>query len=48
MILYLLLNNINNIYKMVANNPQSFLNGYLSAMRNSIITTSLGVAIYGF
>ena len=33
---------------MVANNPQSFLNGYLSAMRNSIITTSLGVAIYGF
>jgi len=33
---------------MVANNPQSFMNGYLSAMRNSIITTSLGVAIYGF
>tara|TARA_Y100000768_G_C23351226_1_gene395523 strand:+ start:129 stop:491 length:363 start_codon:yes stop_codon:yes gene_type:complete len=24
------------------------MNGYLSAMRNSIITTSLGVAIYGF
>lgn len=33
---------------MFANNPQSFMNGYLSAMRNSIITTSLGVAIYGF
>jgi len=33
---------------MVANNPQSFINGYLSAMRNSIITVSLGVAIYGF
>ena len=33
---------------MVANNPQSFMNGYLSAMRNSIITISLGVAIYGF
>lgn len=24
------------------------MNGYLSAMRNSIITVSLGVAIYGF
>jgi len=24
------------------------MNGYLSAMRNSIITISLGVAIYGF
>tara|TARA_B100000073_G_scaffold20854_1_gene16542 strand:+ start:342 stop:734 length:393 start_codon:yes stop_codon:yes gene_type:complete len=33
---------------MVANNPQSFFNGYLSAMRNSIITSSLGIAIYGF
>ena len=33
---------------MVANNPQSFMNGYLSGMRNSIITTSLGIAIYGF
>ena len=33
---------------MVSNNPQSFMNGYLSAMRNSIITASLGVAIYGF
>jgi len=29
-------------------NPQSFFNGYLSAMRNSIISVSLGVAIYGF
>ena len=28
-------------------NPPSF-NGYLSGMRNSIITLSLGVAIYGF
>jgi hypothetical protein len=33
---------------MFANNPQSFMNGYLSALRNSIITVSLGVAIYGF
>ena len=33
---------------MFANNPQSFMNGYLSAMRNSIITASLGIAIYGF
>ena len=33
---------------MVSIRPQSFMNGYLSAMRNSIITTSLGVAIYGF
>ena len=30
------------------NNPQSFINTYLSAMRNSIISISLGVAIYGF
>ena len=29
-------------------NPQAFLNGYLSAMRNSIITIALGVSIYGF
>ena len=33
---------------MASNDPQTFLNGYLSAMRNSIITSSLGVAIYGF
>ena len=33
---------------MVSNNPQSFMNGYLSGMRNSIITVSLGIAIYGF
>jgi len=33
---------------MVANNPQSFLNGYLSALRNSIITVALGVSMYGF
>lgn len=36
------------IYIMITKRPQSFMNGYLSAMRNSIITTSLGVAIYGF
>ena len=29
-------------------NPQSFMSSYLSGMRNSIITLSLGVAIYGF
>jgi ABC-type Fe3+ transport system permease subunit len=33
---------------MFADNPQSFINGYLSGMRNAIITVSLGVAIYGF
>ena len=33
---------------MVSNNPQSFMSSYLSGMRNSIITLSLGVAIYGF
>ena len=33
---------------MFSNNPQSFMNGYLSGMRNSIITVSLGIAIYGF
>ena len=33
---------------MFTNNPQSFMNGYLSGMRNSIITVSLGIAIYGF
>jgi hypothetical protein len=29
-------------------NPQAFMSSYLSGMRNSIITLSLGVAIYGF
>jgi len=33
---------------MFSNNPQSFMNGFLSGMRNSIITVSLGIAIYGF
>ena len=33
---------------MVANNPQAFLIGYLSALRNSIITVALGVSMYGF
>ena len=32
----------------VANNPQTFLNSYLSAMRNSIISFTLGIGIYGF
>ena len=31
-----------------ANNPQTFMNSYLSAMRNSIITLTLGIGIYGF
>ena len=29
-------------------NPQVFMNGYLSGLRNGIITLSLGVAIFGF
>tara|TARA_B110000261_G_scaffold23749_1_gene25480 strand:+ start:81 stop:431 length:351 start_codon:yes stop_codon:yes gene_type:complete len=29
-------------------NPQGFLNGYLSSLRNGIITITLGVVIYGF
>lgn len=32
----------------MANNPQTFLNTYMSTMRNSIITISLGIGIYGF
>ncbi len=32
----------------MANNPQTFLNTYMSTMRNSIITVSLGIGIYGF
>tara|TARA_B100000123_G_scaffold271144_1_gene250320 strand:+ start:240 stop:611 length:372 start_codon:yes stop_codon:yes gene_type:complete len=31
-----------------ANNPQTFMNSYLSALRNSIITLTLGIGIYGF
>jgi len=33
---------------MFADNPQSFMNGFLSGMRNSIITVSLGIGIYSF
>jgi hypothetical protein len=32
----------------VANNPQTFMNSYFSAMRNSIITLTLGIGIFGF
>jgi hypothetical protein len=32
----------------VANNPQTFLNSYFSAMRNTIITLTLGIGIYGY
>lgn len=32
----------------VANNPQTFMNTYLSAMRNTIITLTLGIGIFGF
>ena len=31
-----------------ANNPQTFMNSYLSGMRNTIITLTLGIGIYGF
>ena len=31
-----------------ANNPQAFLNGYISGMRNVFLTTTVGVAVYGF
>ena len=31
-----------------ANNPQTFMNSYLSAMRNCFLTTTLGIAFYGF
>lgn len=31
-----------------ANNPQAFLNGYISGMRNVFLTTTVGIAIYGF
>ena len=32
----------------MANNPQTFLNTYLSAIRNTIISLTLGIGIYGF
>ena len=28
--------------------PQTFLSGYMSTVRNSIITVSLGIGVYGF
>ena len=31
-----------------ANNPQAFLNGYISGMRNVFLTTTVGIAVYGF
>ena len=32
----------------MANNPQTFMNTYLSAIRNTIISLTLGIGIYGF
>lgn len=32
----------------VANNPQTFLNSYLSAFRNTIISLTLGIGIFSF
>ena len=32
----------------LANNPQTFLNTYLSAIRNTIISLTLGIGIFGF
>ena len=32
----------------MANNPQTFINTYLSAIRNTIISLTLGIGIYGF
>ena len=31
-----------------ANNPQAYFNGYVSCMRNVFLTTTVGVAVYGF
>ena len=33
---------------MYANNPQTFINSFHSASRNVFLTSSIGVAIYGF
>ena len=38
----------NPVERKIANNPQTFMNSYLSAMRNCIIATTLGIAFYGF
>lgn len=32
----------------MANNPQTFINTYLSAIRNTIISLTLGIGIFGF
>ena len=32
----------------MANNPQTFMNTYLSAIRNTIISLTLGIGMYGF
>ena len=34
--------------KDIANNPQTFMNTFHSAIRNSIIVCTLGIAMYGF
>jgi len=31
-----------------ANNPQTFINGYISAIRNVFLLTTIGITIYGF
>jgi len=33
---------------MYANNPQAFMNGFLSGSRNIFLTSSVGIAMYGF
>ena len=33
---------------MVANNPQTFMNSFLSSLRNTIISLTLGIGIFGF
>ena len=32
----------------IANNPQTFMNTFLSGIRNTIISLTLGIGIYGF
>lgn len=31
-----------------ANNPQSFINGYISGVRNIFLLTTVGIGMYGF
>ena len=33
---------------MYTNNPQTFMNGFLSGSRNIFLTSSIGIAMYGF